>query len=71
VPFTDGATFGANGITYFHNQNKWTDEKQHGKIHAKHQQMFVMWSGIVGDFLVGPRALTQHLTGNFFREFLS
>lgn len=71
VLFTDEATF-SRSIINFHNQHLWADENPQGIIQARHQQQFKInvWAGIVGDCLISPYDLPQHLIGNIYRDFI-
>jgi len=72
VLFTDEATFTRDGIQNFHNQHVWTDENPHATVQSHHQQRFCIniWTGIVGDCLLGPQVLPNRLTGQNYKAFL-
>ena len=71
VLFTDEAIFGHDGIINLHH-HLWTTDSPHGIVETSHQQRFCinMWAGIIGDRLLGPVLLPQHLNGETYLAFL-
>ncbi|KAJ4450283.1 hypothetical protein ANN_01703 [Periplaneta americana] len=72
VLFTDEAQFTRDGITNFHNQHVWAYENPRATVPCHHQVRFSlnMWTGIIGDRLVGPHVLVNRLTGQAYTNFL-
>ncbi|KAJ4449762.1 hypothetical protein ANN_01166 [Periplaneta americana] len=72
VLFTDEAQFTRHGITNFHNQHVWVYENPRATVPSHHQVRFSlnMWTGIIGDRLVGSHVLVNRLTGQAYTNFL-
>lgn len=72
VLFSDEATFSREGIFNMHNQHVWSACNPHCTTPRKHQHRFTVniWTGILGDYLVGPYILPDRLSGATYRIFL-
>ena len=76
VLFSDEATFTRAGLFNNHNMYSWQEENPHELHRFRYQHRFSInvWTGIVGDSLIGPYLRQfllngqQHVT--FFRETL-
>jgi hypothetical protein len=67
-----GGTSRADGIINFHNHHQWVEDNPHAAIHSTHQQQFRInvWTGIVGDCLLGSHVLPHNFPGNNYGDFL-
>ncbi|KAJ4446641.1 hypothetical protein ANN_13338 [Periplaneta americana] len=54
------------------NEHVWIDENSHAVEETRHQHRFSInvWSGVLGDRLIGPCVLPQRLTGARYQDFL-
>jgi hypothetical protein len=68
VLFSDGAGFGCDSITNFHNHHKWAENNPHGVLQSKLQQNFSInvWALTLGDRSLSLDVLPCHLTGNHY-----
>lgn len=72
VLFTDEAFFNRDGVFNIHNCHYWTTENPHA-IHPhgyQHRFSVNIWTGIVGNTLVGPYLMPSPLTGHSYMVFL-
>lgn len=72
ILFTDEATFSKEGIFNHHNLHEWALENPHNVRQHGFQDRFAVnvWSGIVGNHLIGPYLLPERLTGDVYSAFL-
>lgn len=63
VLFTDEASFTREGVFNTHNSHVWANQNPHGTTVRAAQQRFAVnvWTGIVGDCLLGPYLLPSRL----------
>ncbi|GFW70186.1 DUF4817 domain-containing protein [Trichonephila clavipes] len=72
VLFTDEASFSREGIFNTHNSHSWAAANPHVTRTRAAQDRFLVnvWAGILGDHLIGPYILPDHLTGPRYLIFL-
>ena len=72
MPCTDEACFARDG--YFNSRNSyiWDDENPQVVFIRVHEARFNVniWGGILGDYVLGPVIITDHLNGAAYLEFL-
>ncbi|GFX26227.1 uncharacterized protein TNCV_948271 [Trichonephila clavipes] len=72
VLFTDEASFSREGIFNTHNSHSWAAANPHVTRTRAAQDRFLVnvWAGILGNHLIGPYILPDHLTGPRYLIFL-
>jgi hypothetical protein len=72
VLFTDEASFTREGIFNSRNRHLWADENPHGTWDRNFQKKFGVnvWAGILGNKIIGPYLLPDHLNGPTYLGFL-
>jgi hypothetical protein len=50
----------------------WDRDNPHTTFESSYQQLFAInvWCGVIGDQLIGPYTLLQHLTGDIYTNIL-
>ena len=73
VLFTDEASFTREGIVNLHNLHLWSAVNPHVRRQCKHQVRFSVnvWTGILGDHLIGPYILPGRQNGCNYWNFLN
>ncbi|KAJ8896891.1 hypothetical protein PR048_002237 [Dryococelus australis] len=61
------------GIISFHNKHAWAQENPHTVHEARHQHRFsiTVWTGILGDRLIGPYLLPNRLNDEMDHNFIA
>ena len=69
---TDEACFTRDGFFNSRNSHIWDYEDPHAVFIRVHQAKFNIniWGGILGDYLLGPVNIPDHLNGAAYLEFL-
>ena len=72
ILFTDEATFTRDGIFNFHNNHTWSHANPHSNYVQGNQERFSVnvWTGIIGDHLIGPYIMPARMTGLNYLIFL-
>lgn len=72
ILFTDEACFTRRGMTNFHNEHVYADENPHvsKQRHFQNEFRINVWTGIIGNFVIGPVILPIRLNGASYLDFL-
>ncbi|XP_066141312.1 uncharacterized protein [Euwallacea fornicatus] len=72
ILFTDEACFSRSGITNVHNEHVYSNENPHALKVVHHQHTFKVnvWTGIIGNIILGPVVMPNRLNGQSYLHFL-
>ena len=66
------AHFTCDGVNHTRNSHVWDRDNPHGTVESNYQNLFSVnvWCGVIGDQLIGPYIIPQHLTGEIYANSL-
>lgn len=72
ICFSDECTFYLNGAVNRHNCRYWNDSNPHlfREVHTQYPQKINVWSGILGNHIIGPLFIPGNLTGEVYLNML-
>jgi hypothetical protein len=72
ILFTDEAHFTRDGVNNTRNSHLLDRDNLHGTVESKYQHRFSVnvWSGVIGDQLIGPYIFPQRVTGDTYANVL-